>query len=144
MKIYKTEPRFNPKTGKPIKPERIWKETRCDFSGKVVESSEIQYFTTYYCMYYLDYNSQDACMGSGGDEYEFGQKYKVDMFIFLSEPYVIYNNTMPRESEEKKFLKALSKYESLDGALRDMRVKTAKKLIESGEISEDSLSEDSP
>lgn len=128
MIIYQTVPRFNPKTGKPMKPDREWKEIRCDFSGRVVDSLDGEY-SNYYCSYVLDYQNKDSCMGASGEEYEFGAKHKIDMHEFLSQPYVIFQDAYTGESEEHKFLKSLAKYESLDDALRSMRIKTAKKLI---------------
>jgi hypothetical protein len=155
MEIYKTEQRFDPKTGAPSKPVKTWKETRCDFSGRVVESVEDKGYPAYYCKFDLDYGSQDPCFGCGGegdgDEGAFGNDV-VDMFQFLSRPYVIfddsvgdYNDGGP-ESEMPAFLKALGKLKgnrvSLDGALREMRVRTANRLIKEGIIQPEELNED--
>lgn len=83
MKIYCNVPKFNSKTGKLDGSTREWKETRCDFSGNIVESADDESLNAYHCQYKLDYNDNDPCMGSGGIEYEFGKKYKVDMYRLL-------------------------------------------------------------
>ena len=143
MEIYREEQRFDHKTGKPKGTEKVWKETRCDFSGKVVASSEREDYPAYYCKFILDYETQDPCMGSGGNEFEFGEKHKVEMFQFLNQPYVIYHDSATTgESEMPKFLKWAAKQETLDGALRDMRVATAEKLIAEGLVKGSELSED--
>lgn len=140
MELYISEPRFNIKTGKSDVPVKIWKEKRCDFSGEVVLSKDSYGYPAYYCMYKLDYQDQDPCFGSDGDEFDFGEKYGIYMFDFLYEPYVILNDySGDKGSKMKAFLKEVSNYDSLDDALRSMRIKTAKKLIEKGIISPEDL-----
>lgn len=140
MKIYKSEPRFDPRTGEPTHPEKSWKETRCDFTGAVVESRDPKLYPAYYCQFVLDYGSQDPCFGASGEEFEFGEKYDINMFNFLSDSYVILDDMAETgETAMPKFLKHLSKCESLDGALREMRIKTAKRLIKAGIIKPEDL-----
>ena len=140
MELFKKELRFNSKTGQPLDPVKVWKETRCDFTGKIVASSEDKYNNNYYCKFQLDYEDQDSCMGADGLEYDFGQKYGIYMFQFLSDPYVIFEDWETGESYQNKFLKAATKYESLDHALRMIRIKTATKLLEKGTIKPEELS----
>lgn len=134
MYIYTTEPRFNPKTGKPVKGERAWKETRCDFSGRVVESKTRNGYPAYYCKFKLDYGDQDPCFGASGDEYQFGQECHLNMHRFLSGAYIIFYDCETGETEMPKFLKALAKHSSLDDALRTMRIATARRLLAAGTI----------
>lgn len=141
MELYKDEPKFDPRTGKPDGTHRIWKETRCDFSGRVVRSCEDPNLCAYECRIDLDYEDQDPCFGSGGEEYAFGQKYKVDTYAFLNDGYVIYCNWEDDDysATMKEFMKALKEHETFAAALRSMRVATAIKLIESGEIKAEDL-----
>lgn len=91
MLIYKFEPRFDEKTGKKKEEITVTKELRCDFSGKICRTHEENEHvpTEYkpYPAYCLSYNMMDPCYGSGGPEYEFGQKYDINMHRFLSESY---------------------------------------------------------
>jgi hypothetical protein len=137
MKIYKNEQRFDSKTGKPNGFERVWWETRCDFSGRIVDASDENPaegdWPAYYYTINIDYGDQDPCHGSGGDEYDFGRTHNVDMFQFLSEEFVVFDHWNDG-SEMPAFLAALAGQESLGQALRDMRVATARRLIQEGAI----------
>lgn len=141
MDVYTIEQQFN-RRGKPEN-VKVIKETRCDFSGKVVSGGDrTDDYPAYYCKLKFDYEDQDPCFGSGGKEYKFGQDNKINMYEFLSQPYVIFNDEGDTgETEMPGFLKALVEYATLEHALRDMRINTAKKLIADGTITASMLYE---
>lgn len=143
MKLYKDEPRFDRRSGKQNGTERIWFATRCDFSGRLVSTSEDEGLKAYYYEINVDHGDEDSCYGACGDEFQFGKDLKIDMYAFLSEPFVVYDDAGNRsdtgETEMPAFLKALSNYEDFDQALRLMRMATLKKLIESGEVKAEEL-----
>lgn len=140
MEIYKKEQRFNSRTGKPAGTIKVCKETRCDFSGRVVDGGERKDYPAYYCKLVLDYENQDPCFGASGDEFRFGKDNNLNMFDFLSQPYVIFDDVAETgETEMPAFLKSLADYESLDHALRTMRINTAKKLLADGIIKPEDL-----
>lgn len=140
MEIYKVITKFDVDTGKP-KPKKAWHATRCDFSGRVVAGGEMgDSYPAYECKIKLDYEDQDPCFGSGGDEYKFGQEYGIYVFDFLSQPYVIFDDFAETgESEMKNFLAEVVKYDSLAHALRSMRIATADKLIKDGVVKPEEL-----
>lgn len=142
MEIYKSVPRFNPITGLPTTPIKAWKETRCDFSGKVCAGGERgDDYPAHYAKYVLDYGDQDPCYGSGGEEFSLNRDYDINVYALLSQPYVVFDDTDEDESEVPAFLASLAEYGSLDNALRSMRVKTVKKLLADGTITPEQLSE---
>lgn len=141
MYIYKRIPFFSHVDGQPIEPIISYSQTRSDLSGRVVDSVD-DGETYYYCSYKLEYGNQDPIMGADGDEYKFGEEYKVNMFNFLSQPYVFFND-FSGDSEYPAFFKALKKHDTLDNALRTMRINTARKLIKSGEIKPEDLQDGS-
>lgn len=83
MKIYEKVTKYRSDNGKPYSTWRF-KEHRCDFTGEVIDEDEN---TSSYPNYNLDYEDQDPCFGSDGDEYQFGQTFKVDVYSFLSGTY---------------------------------------------------------
>jgi len=141
MFIYKKVKRFDEITGKP-KFEKAYAEVRCDFTGVVLS------YDDKYCCYPLDYGSVDPCFGAGDDEeYAFGQKYDIDMHCFLSPDYHFASNG--GGIDRKDCAEAMMMREALAGAkkknewyccftfdsmCRHARIRTATKLIESGEI----------
>lgn len=139
MELYKDEPNFDPRTGKPNGTRRVWKETRCDFTGKVVASCDDENRSAYECKIDLNYGDEDPCYGSGGDEYAFGRKHKIDVYAFLNDGYVILHDWETDASAMKDFMMALREHETFAVALRSMRIATAQRLIDSGEIKADYL-----
>lgn len=135
MNVYEIEQRFNRRTGKAEGTDKVWKERRCDFSGEVVADRDGDY-PKYACLINLDYEDQDSCMGSGGEEYDLHKKHGIDVYAFLNEPYAIHEDAM------KDFLKSAAKQGNLDYALRSARTATAKRLIEEGVIKPEQLVED--
>lgn len=144
MDIFKSIPQFNPNTGEPENPRRIKIAIRCDFSGRIVDGKGYEGgYPAHGPKIILDYESSDPCFGAGGGEWEFGEKYHIDMFQFLSQPYVIFDDVAETgESEMPSFLKALSEYDDLAHALRAMRIKTATKLVEEGLVKPEGLEGD--
>jgi hypothetical protein len=144
VKIYDTKAAYNQHSGKRDGTRKVWKETRCDFSGRIVDAPDFGGgYPAYYASFKLDYGDQDPCMGSDGEEFAFGQLNGVDVYGFLHQPYVIFDDTSgdTGETEMPAFLAALKDYDSLDGALRAMRIATAQKLINEGTITPESLGE---
>lgn len=136
MKIFGTAKRFNQITGEP---EEVWvfKEVRCDFTGEVLDDNE-------YCRYGLNYENQDPCFGAGGEEYEFGQKYGIDIWEFLDYEYAF--ASIGGSDEPEHYAESLMMNEAVgnfmdertewyrcftfDAMCRHSRIRTAKRLIE--------------
>ena len=134
MKIYQDVKRFSAKTGKPSGTKRELKEIRCDYTG-VILSEDLD--ENPYPTYHLDYGSSDPCFGSGGDEYEFGEKYSVDMFPFLSDEYVFNDSSYQKVGACAAMIKHFAGGEgacSFADMCRISRIETAKRLIENGTI----------
>ena len=105
---------------------------RCDFTGIILEGPHVELHA--YPKYRLDYENQDPGFGCG-DEFEFGRKYDIDVGLFLGDSYAI------QWDAELEFLElVLEKQSSFAEALREVRVATAIRLIEAGEITPDQLS----
>jgi hypothetical protein len=83
VKIYEKVTKYRSDNGKPYSTWEF-KEYRCDFTGAVISEDEN---TDSYPHYKLDYAEQDPCFGSGGDEYDFGKKFKINVYEFLSGTY---------------------------------------------------------
>jgi len=158
MKIYKTF-EFdvtNKTTGKSfIKADRKVAEHRCDYSGRIIDRDSLSY-----CSYECNYGDMDPCFGSSGEEFRFGEKYDVDMFDFLSQPYEFYDDTYTHGTygnEETNMLKELVSFDigeptisskkganripTLESALRLFRIRVATKLIKDGVIKSEDLVE---
>jgi len=133
MNIYEKQDRFDSKTGEPREPEWAWSGYRCDFTGVELNDYEERLGPAVF----LDYESSDPCYGSGGDEYEFGQEFGIDMHEFLSSAYIYYCDMNGRDALTEALLENNS--DSFQHFLRDSRIKTARELIESGEITAEQL-----
>lgn len=149
MIIYKEVKRFDPVTGKPVT-KKVRSELRCDFTGNILHDDDE------YCRYNLDYQDQDPCFGSSGHEYQFGVKYEIDMYLFLSGTYCF--ASVPGSSSVDGYAEAMMMREALenytnpdsdwhdcltfDAMCRASRVRTAKQLIEEGEIKPQELMEE--
>jgi hypothetical protein len=132
MNIYERVKRFDRLTGKPCF-EVQWKEVRDDFTGKIIVDYGM------YCSYGLEYGSSDPCFGSGGDEYNFGVKYHVNVYQFLGEDYHFDNDTDSEVKMMKEFIKNNRRGDGTIETFADMcrtaRIRTATKLIEEKVIS---------
>ena len=144
MKIYHQVTRYRSSTGKPYL-RWEFKEIRCDFSGRVIDEDLNSHS---YPNYNLQYDDQDPCFGSGGDEYHFGQEYGVDMFEFLSGTYHFITGSYNEDGEYVDYnacvemMKSLiNKNISFDAMCRASRIKTAIKLIKEGTILPEQLYE---
>jgi len=144
MKIYKTYEieLINKTTGMSItRKERQEVETRCDYSGLVIDEMNKSY-----CSYNLDYGYQDSLFGDGDDESELSQ-LGVDIFDFLSQPYEFYDDSYSTgeyfNQETKMLEEATSLFSendlSIESVLRYVRTRTALKLIKDGIIEPEDL-----
>lgn len=147
MKIYEDATRYDPVTGKPYK-KKTFKEIRCDYTGQILDA-----FDDMYVQYHLDYEDRDPCFGASGEEYEFGQKHKISVHEFLSEPYHFYANgggsdlkdaaeaVMMREAigECNKKKSPWHNCYTFEAMCRAARILTATKLIDEGIITPDQL-----
>jgi hypothetical protein len=147
MKIYKQVQRFDPVTGKPIM-RKSYAETRCDFTGQVLDGGDDQY-----CSYPLNYEDYDPCFGADGEEYDFGQKHGIEMFEFLSGEYHFasvgggdgvehYAEAQMMEEALKGATKKKSEWYrcfTFDSMCRHARIRTAQRLIDAGEIKPEDL-----
>ena len=142
MKIYESVQRFDSHTGNPYFVKRF-KEFRCDFSGQLIDEDDLE--TYFYPEYIMNYNMCcDPCFGSFNDEYEFGQKYNVKMFEFLSDNYhfkadVGHNHYGFIDQSVKMMEYYLPQRMSFAMMCRCSRVATAEKLIKNGEITPEQL-----
>jgi len=145
MKIYKTYEieLINKTTGMSItRKERQEVETRCDYSGLVIDEMN----SKPYCSYNLDYGYQDSLFGDGDDESELSQ-LGVDIFDFLSQPYEFYDDSYSTgeyfNQETKMLEEATSLFSendlSIESVLRYVRTRTALKLIKDGIIEPEDL-----
>lgn len=134
MKIYHKTKLYNRTTGKP-ELFHTFKEYRCDYSGVALEPDCSD---SPYCQYLLCHGDHDQCYGAGGLEFEFGEKYNIDMHAFLSQAYCFAEDT-----EEAMLLdildmynkeRGLADYFTIETALRTSRVLAATKLLEDGVI----------
>ena len=145
MKIYKTFELeiMNKTTGKTlIRKERNEVETRCDYSGLVIDEMNRSL-----CSYKLDYGWTDSLCGEEDDEYELS-KLGVNIYDFLSQPYEFYDDshsTGEYFNQETKMLEELASlfsklnYLSIESVLRYVRTRTALKLIKDGVINPEDL-----
>jgi hypothetical protein len=142
MIIFETKPLYSQTTGKLIGNSKVGYGHRCDFCGAALWEQDY----SPYCRYMLDYESSDPCMGSDGDEYEFGKKYDIDMHQFLYGAYAFC--AAPDFECEAEFFKwyvakmADQNLNTLEGALREVRVMTADKLLTDGTIKAEDLKDE--
>lgn len=149
MKVYEVATRYNQMTGKPYQ-VKVFKEIRCDYTGEVIE------FEEHGCDYHLDYEDRDPCFGAGDEEYAFANKYMIDAFVFLSEPYhfraegggsdLAYSAEaiMMREVISKCKDKSSPWYNcyTFDAICRAARIATATRLLEEKVLVPEQLMED--
>lgn len=144
MVIYDKVKRFNSVTGKPVE-AWIEKEIRCDYTGELVD------YDNSYCVYHLDYNDQDPCFGSGGDEFKFGKDFEVEMHSFLSGTYHFKaeDGGFAERDMFEEVLKNCDKKKSewhrcytFDAICRYARIRTARRLIEKKIIKPEQLKGD--
>jgi len=133
MKVLKRQKYFSETTGEELGYRMVSDHERCDFSGEVLggEGQGYDSDSAPFPTYALDYGDMDPCFGSGGVEYEFSQKYDVQMWEFLSDPYTVIHWYEP------ELLKTAT--HTFAEALREARVKTAQRLIEEGVITAEQL-----
>lgn len=124
MKIFKKEMRYDERTGKPKGEVYFIDHTCCDFTGAKINPGEAPSI-------YIDWHCIDPCFGAGGVEYNFGKKYKLNMHDFLSQVYCFANWNV-----YGMFISMLAQHKNktFDQALRSIRIKTAKGMIERGQI----------
>ena len=133
MNIYEKQDRFSQTTGKPVESEWVWAGYRCDITGQKLDNHTDHLGPSIL----LDYGSSDPCFGSSGNEYEFGQEFGINMHEFLSSAYTYYCDMEGWDA----LANALDHKtpDSFPDFLRESRIKTARKLIESGEITAEQL-----
>ena len=146
MNIYEKVKRFDPITGQPT--ERYdFKEVRCDYTGEVID------YDSYYCTYNLNYDGQDPCFGSGGEEYRLGKEAKIDVFQFMSQTYHFLSvggsdakediaEWQMMEEAMKNCRNSKSEWHrcfTFDSICRHARCRTAFKLIKDGIIKPEQL-----
>lgn len=134
MEIYKKEKRFDQLTGEP-KFIKIYKETRCDYSGEIIDDDYI------YCTYRLNYGSSDPCFGSWSGEVEFKEKYNVYLYPFLFGDYVFLQDYDAEIYPEKEMMEKF-KGNCFHEMCRRARIETATRLIEGKIITPEQLSYD--
>jgi len=152
MIIYDKVQRFHPVTGKPVE-KWIQKEIRCDYTGLVLDYNDNG--PESYCTYNLNYGDNDPCFGASGEEYKLGQDFKIEVFPFMSQEYHFYSNggsdlkedyaeCLMMEEAMKNCNDPKSEWHrcyTFDAVCRQARVRTARKLIESKEITPEQLNE---
>ena len=152
MIVYNKVKRFNSETGEPV--ERwVQKEIRCDYTGRVLEYSD--FGPESYCSYHLDYDNHDPCFGSGGDEYQLGKDFKIEVFPFMAQEYHFYSgggsDTKEEYAEWQMMEEAIENCKNpksewhrcytFDAICRQARCRTARKLIENKAITPEQLEE---
>lgn len=146
MLLYRFEDRFDQKTGKKLEPVRVANGVICDFTGK-----EARYTEDLGPSYDIDYSSLDPCCGCRDNEYDFSQKWKIDVHSFLLGSSFIFDeysggkSILLRMIDEYKEWKK-EEYEEdvevgvyIDSVFRWARIKTADALLESGKYSREEL-----
>lgn len=147
MYIFELANKFDPDTGKPIQVKKF-KELRCDFTGELMGYSAAGVdYENEYASYNLDYADHDPCFGACGEEFEFGQKYNVYMFTFLSNTYHFINDYGHQErygdlEMMQKYLKEEDGPKTFADMCRASRIATATRLIEEKVITPNQLYED--
>jgi len=140
MNIFREEKRFDPKTGKPSGTEKVFDRCVCDVCGLAIE--EDKYVPELQIL--VDYGGIDACFGSGGDEYSFGERFNIDLNEFLSFPFVSHNCWTDPEGVEwdcdVMLAEEIKQSGNLPQAIRNLKIKTATMLIVSGKIKPNQLS----
>lgn len=133
MYYYKTEDRYDQKTGKKIRSEQVVAGVICDYTGEL-----FQYVEEAGTAYTLDYSSIDPCCGCGEGEHEFAKKYKINIHDFLlGSPYIFTDKedeagytVMERLLKDAK--KAKMDRMFFDSLFRWSRVRTADRLLSEG------------
>lgn len=154
MIIYDKVQRFDSVTGKPI--ERwVQKEVRCDYTGRVLDYND--FGPESFCTYSLNYGDHDPCFGAGGEEYQLGKDFKIEVFPFMSQEYHFYNGGGCSDAKEdyaewqmmEEAIKNCHKEKTewyrcytFDSMCRTARVRTARKLIEEKVITPEQLEGD--
>lgn len=156
MRIIEIKPRFHPETGKPCGTIEKTLHHRCDYCGKILHSPDLTM--------HLDYGEcVDTCFGSDGDEFAFAEEYNVDIYPLLNRPYCFCNfwnnegvgNPLCEQGLALEFLASkfsdvpkpcppdgmlpLNDIQDLQAAFRAARVRAAKKLLTSGEVTPEEL-----
>lgn len=157
MIIYDKVQRFHPVTGKPFD-KWIQKEIRCDYTGRVLDYGN--FGPESFCTYNLNYGDHDPCFGASGDEYKLGKDFGIEVFPFMSQKYHFYSSSgdAKKDYAEWQMMEEVfavrqggcncrnEKSEwyrcyTFDAICRQARVRTARKLIESKEITPEQLQE---
>jgi len=128
MKIFTKKTTYNQNTGDPDGFRFVYSLDRCDFTGKELDSDYPEEGTAY-PKFKLDYEDDDPMWGCGDGEREFGMKYSISMAEFLSDPYAF-------ESEAEETMTIAGPF-GLE--FRAMRIETATRLLEAGEIHPEEL-----
>jgi len=133
MHIYEKRLQYDVNTGKPGVSGWVKVGSRCDFTGILLEDS-VDPEGLPYPTYILDYGDNDPMFGVGDEERRFEEEFEVATHVFLLEPYeVSYDSCLELVTEAAK------KKVDFSSVLRDSRIRTARKLIESGEIKPENL-----
>jgi len=133
MYFYKLEDRYDSKTGKKIGSKSVQAGVICDFTGEFFEYPEDAGTS-----YNLDYNSLDPCCGSGDGEYEFAQKYNINIHDFLlGSPYIFSDKEDENGKTVMERMLSLAKKEKFDTMFFDhlfrwCRIRTADRLLTEG------------
>lgn len=146
MIIYEKVKRYDQITGKP---KAIWgeKEIRCDYTGEILDCENM------YCTYVLNYEGQDPCFGSGGDEYKLAQDFGLCAYTFFSETYHFLSVGGSDSKDEvaewqmiEEAMKNCKKKDSIwhrcytfDAMCRTARARTARMLVENKIITKEQL-----
>lgn len=137
MEIYKTV-RFelkNEDTGQVTKEtRRQWVETRCDYTGEVIDGLDDAY-----CTYSCDYGLSDPCFGDVDLEDDLDD-LGVDIFNFMSQEYVFTSAGEARMLHE--MAEMVGRFRTIDSFFRFFRAQTALRLIQEGEIQPESLNKE--
>lgn len=143
MNIYDKIKQFAPNTGEP-KFVKKFIGLRDDYSGEEIDEGDDVRST--YCIYKLNYQSCDPCFGASGLEFEFSEKYKIDMWYFLQGEYHFIDGSGYKQfctcfNMMKEAMANIEKQDSLwqhaytfDSMCRTSRILAATKLIENGII----------
>ena len=135
MRLYKMVDRFDPKTGKKLKPQMEECGVICDFTGKTEEFPE-----GLGTEYSLEYNSLDPCGGCGVGENEFAKKWKIEIHDFLfGSPYIFDESDVDMEDVIKQAKEAGFDRPCFDQLFRWCRIRTAERLLSEGKYTLEEL-----
>jgi hypothetical protein len=145
MYVFALFPTFDPFTGKPTPDgEVMLLHERCDVTGDVFNEDDDPESLPYSHLFFS--YCADPCFGVPEEEFRFARDFDIDMHEFLSDPYAfseLASNAVAVHAvlaSNAVAVHAVQNQLSIADACRQLRVETARRLIDSGAIRPSQLS----